>query len=159
LGASIAHAHRHHYPAHANNYGADLAATIEAGQKVTAGDVVSAQIIARTYRAQLESVYRVVDLVLVPVLKWPTPLLGEFERLLREDPVAALAQLQFTIPFNVSGNPTITLPAGFTDGMPVAVQIVGPHFSEGLLFRAGHVFQCATDWHLTKPPNRVCVTT
>jgi Asp-tRNA(Asn)/Glu-tRNA(Gln) amidotransferase A subunit family amidase len=54
--------------------------------------------------------------------------------------------------FDASGNPTITLPCGFTDaGTPVAFQFVAPHFREETLFRAGYAYQRATDWHRHHP--------
>jgi amidase len=52
----------------------------------------------------------------------------------------------------MSGHPTITLPAGFTDrGLPVAVQLVAAHLREDLLVRAGRAFQRETDWHRRHP--------
>ena len=56
--------------------------------------------------------------------------------------------LRFTAPFNMSGNPTITLPGGFTpQGMPVGFQFAAAHDAEALLLRAGHAYQQETDWH------------
>jgi amidase len=61
--------------------------------------------------------------------------------------------LRYTGPFDMSGNPTITLPGGFTDaGLPIGFQIVAPHMREDLLFRAGFAFQQATDFHRRRPP-------
>ena len=61
--------------------------------------------------------------------------------------------MRFTAPFNMSGRPTITLPVGFTrEGLPLGVQLVGPHLREDLLVRAGRAFQNATDWHARRPP-------
>jgi len=55
----------------------------------------------------------------------------------------------------MSGSPTITLPCGFTEaGTPVGFQFVGAHLAEGLLCRAGHAFQAATDWHKRHPALR-----
>jgi len=52
----------------------------------------------------------------------------------------------------MSGSPTITLPCGFTEaGTPVGFQFVGAHLAEGLLCRAGHAFQTATNWHKRHP--------
>ncbi len=53
----------------------------------------------------------------------------------------------------MTGQPTITLPAGFTaKGRPVGVQLIGRHLDEALRARAGHAFQGTTDWHLVRPP-------
>jgi Asp-tRNA(Asn)/Glu-tRNA(Gln) amidotransferase A subunit family amidase len=55
--------------------------------------------------------------------------------------------------FDMSGNPTITLPAGFTvKNTPVAIQLVSAHLDEATLIRAGSAFQRVTDWHSRVPP-------
>ena len=68
------------------------------------------------------------------------------------DPVIA-DLLRHSCPFNLTGHPTITLPAGFTaKGRPVGVQLVGPPLDEAMLCRAGFAFQTATEWHRAVPP-------
>ena len=53
----------------------------------------------------------------------------------------------------MSGSPCLTLPGGMTKGgLPVGFQIVGRHFEESLVLRAGHAFQQATHWHTRRPP-------
>jgi len=60
--------------------------------------------------------------------------------------------VRFTVSFDLTGSPTITLPCGVSaDGLPLGFQLVGPHLSEDLLCRAGHAFQQATDWHQRHP--------
>ena len=62
------------------------------------------------------------------------------------------ALMRFTSPFNMSGSPTITLPPGFASrGTPIAFQLVGRHFFEDLLVRAGRAFQRETDWRRKHP--------
>jgi len=56
-----------------------------------------------------------------------------------------------TLPTNISGIPAISVPCGFTDGLPVGLQLMGPHLSEATLFRTGHAYQQATDWHTNHP--------
>jgi amidase len=67
-----------------------------------------------------------------------------------------LARLtKFTAPFDMSGSPAITLPAGFTEkNTPVAVQLVAAHLDEATLVRAGSALQRVTDWHSRVPPVR-----
>jgi amidase len=69
------------------------------------------------------------------------------------DPVAGLPSLlRFTLPFDASGSPSITLPGGADGkGLPIGFQLVGRHLSEDVLCRAGHAFQQATDWHTRHP--------
>lgn len=55
---------------------------------------------------------------------------------------------------NVAGLPALVIPCGFTtSGLPVALQLVGPPFSEHVLVALGAWFQTVTDWHLRRPPH------
>jgi aspartyl-tRNA(Asn)/glutamyl-tRNA(Gln) amidotransferase subunit A len=53
---------------------------------------------------------------------------------------------------NLAGLPALVLPCGFAEGLPVALQVVGPPFSENLLLAIGREFQQRTDWHRRRPP-------
>jgi amidase len=69
-----------------------------------------------------------------------------------EDPNVLLGILRFTAPFDFSGSPTLTLPNGLDSaGMPLSMQLVGPHLSEDVLVRAGNAFQGVTNWHERRP--------
>jgi aspartyl-tRNA(Asn)/glutamyl-tRNA(Gln) amidotransferase subunit A len=69
-----------------------------------------------------------------------------------EDPVQMYLGDIFTIPAPLAGLPAVSIPCGFdAAGLPVGLQLMGRHFSEGLLLRAAHRYQQATDWHLRVP--------
>jgi aspartyl-tRNA(Asn)/glutamyl-tRNA(Gln) amidotransferase subunit A len=57
----------------------------------------------------------------------------------------------FTIAINLAGIPAMSVPAGFVDGLPVGLQIIGDYFSEARLLNAAHQFQQVTDWHQREP--------
>ena len=60
---------------------------------------------------------------------------------------------RYTAPFDMSGQPTLTLPAGFArDQLPLGMQLVAGHLREDLLVRAGRAFQNNTAWHTRRPP-------
>jgi aspartyl-tRNA(Asn)/glutamyl-tRNA(Gln) amidotransferase subunit A len=62
------------------------------------------------------------------------------------------AWLSFTYPFNLTGQPAATVPAGFTaDGLPVGLQIVGGHLADGLVLRAAAAFEAARPWAQHRP--------
>ncbi len=63
------------------------------------------------------------------------------------DPLAMYLSDVLTVPANLAGIPGLSVPVGFIDGLPVGMQILGPHFSEDLLFRIGHSFEQETEFY------------
>ena len=65
---------------------------------------------------------------------------------------------KYTPPSNLTGLPTISVPCGFgpagdpNEGLPAGLQLIGRAFEEGLLFRAAHAYEQATEWHKMRPP-------
>jgi aspartyl-tRNA(Asn)/glutamyl-tRNA(Gln) amidotransferase subunit A len=68
-----------------------------------------------------------------------------------DDPVQMYFSDICTLPINIAGVPAISIPAGFSEGLPVGMQIIGRPFSEEVLFKTAFTYQQATDWHLKKP--------
>jgi amidase len=63
------------------------------------------------------------------------------------------ALLSFTAPFSLSGNPTISVPCGFSaEGLPLSLKLIGRHAEEGLVMQAGNAYEQATPWHKRRPP-------
>ncbi|WP_434509973.1 Asp-tRNA(Asn)/Glu-tRNA(Gln) amidotransferase subunit GatA [Desulfitobacterium sp. AusDCA] len=67
------------------------------------------------------------------------------------DPLTMYLSDVCTVPINLAGIPALSLPAGFVEGMPVGMQLMGRPFSEGMLYRAAHAFEQNTDFHTRKP--------
>ncbi|MEE8428432.1 MAG: amidase family protein, partial [Gammaproteobacteria bacterium] len=57
-----------------------------------------------------------------------------------------------TIGVNLAGLPGLSMPAGFVDGLPVGLQIIGNFFEESRLLNVAHRYQQVTDWHTRVPP-------
>ncbi len=152
VSAGIANVHRDLYARRAGEYGPGLAGLVEAGLKTSGVNVAAAVNVADLVRARIRAVFDDVDLLLVPAMPMLIPEAGVIEGEMERDLAAAVRAFSYTVPFNVTGSPTITMPAGFHDGLPLAVQLVAPHFGEAALVRAGVAFQSATDWHLARPP-------
>jgi aspartyl-tRNA(Asn)/glutamyl-tRNA(Gln) amidotransferase subunit A len=58
----------------------------------------------------------------------------------------------YTLPFNLSGSPAVTLPCGFdTDGLPIGLQLVGPHMDDARLLRAAALYEAACPWADRRP--------
>jgi aspartyl-tRNA(Asn)/glutamyl-tRNA(Gln) amidotransferase subunit A len=62
-----------------------------------------------------------------------------------------VALVAFTSPFNLTGQPAMSLPCGDVDGLPVGLQIVGRPLDEASVLRVGKAYESATDWHKRKP--------
>jgi aspartyl-tRNA(Asn)/glutamyl-tRNA(Gln) amidotransferase subunit A len=90
--------------------------------------------------------FKSVDLIAGPTAPTVAFKLGE-----KSDPLAMYAADVNTVAVNLAGLPGISLPAGFSDGLPVGLQLIAPAFAESRLLSAGHQFQQATDFHLRTP--------
>jgi amidase len=103
------------------------------------------------FRGAVRLLFESVDFIAVPAQAFAAPTLAKMAAL-GEDASLIAGLLRFTCPFDMTGSPTITLPAGFApNGGPIAFQFVGRHFDEAGLVRAGDAFQRVTDWHTRHP--------
>jgi aspartyl-tRNA(Asn)/glutamyl-tRNA(Gln) amidotransferase subunit A len=68
------------------------------------------------------------------------------------DPVTMYLNDIYTIGANLAGLPAISVPCGLAQGLPVGMQIIGPHFGEERLLNVAHRYQLETDWHRRTPP-------
>jgi len=150
--AEIRCAHAETYPRHADRYGPSLAAMLAGGDALSAIDVARAVQARTVWNGRLGRLFEEIDILLVPAAPGPTPTCAELDAM-QGDAGALMDRIsRYTMPFNVSGSPTLSLPCGFDrNGMPLGLQLVGPHLSEALLCRAGHAFQQATDFHTAHP--------
>jgi len=88
----------------------------------------------------------------VDVLMGPTTPTAAFEIGAKtSDPITMYLNDIYTIGANLAGLPAMSIPCGFAEGLPVGLQIVGPHFSEAKLLNVAHVYQRETDWHTRVP--------
>ena len=69
-----------------------------------------------------------------------------------DDPLQMYLSDICTLPMNIAGIPGISIPAGFVDGLPVGLQIIGKPLSEEMLLRVAFAYEQSTEWHKRKPP-------
>ena len=91
--------------------------------------------------------FKTVDLIAGPTAPTVAFKLGEKT----SDPLAMYAADVNTVAVNLAGLPAISIPAGFSDSLPVGLQLIAPAFAESALLAAAHQFQLATDWHARSP--------
>lgn len=97
------------------------------------------QLIANDFSQAFEQV----DLIIGPTTPEPAFKLGEKTN----DPVTMYLDDLYTTAVNLAGLPALSAPCGFSQGLPLGMQLIGPHFAEGRLLAAAHAYQQATDWH------------
>lgn len=103
-------------------------------------------------RKTITQVFSGVDLIVTPTTPVP-PITIDEALSMSVPPPPGEVWLRNTRPFNVYGLPAISIPCGFTHaGLPIGLQIAGPHFAEGKVLAFAHAFEQATSWHEHTPP-------
>ena len=150
--AETALTHRDNYDANAEKYGPVLTNLIEAGRRVDATDLLEIGYRRMAFEGAMHALFDEVELIILPAMNVAAPTNEDLARQVN-DLSARMARLLFTAPIDMSRHPSLTLPGGATEhGLPVAFQLIGPHFGEAHLLAAGHLFQRETDWHQRRPP-------
>lgn len=103
---------------------------------------------ARTLiRQDFEKVFEEVDFLVAPTTTTTAFEIGGKI----EDPLEMYLADILTVPVNLAGVPSVAIPCGFSDDMPVGMQLIGKHFDEKTLYRAAYAFEQATDYHTKRP--------
>ncbi len=108
---------------------------------------LKAQQIRRLISDDFRQAFERVDVIVGPTTPTPAFKLGEKFN----DPVTMYLSDIFTIACNLAGLPGMSVPAGFVNGLPVGLQIIGNYFAEDRLLNVAHRYQQVTDWHQRQP--------
>jgi aspartyl-tRNA(Asn)/glutamyl-tRNA(Gln) amidotransferase subunit A len=106
-----------------------------------------AQQIRRLIKQDFVEAFEQVDVIMGPTTPHTAWKLGEKS----DDPVAMYLEDIFTLSVNLAGLPAMSIPAGFSEGLPVGLQLIGNYFAESKLLNVAHQFQQHTDWHRQQP--------
>ena len=107
-----------------------------------------AQKVRTLIKGDFEKAFETVDVVAAPVAPTTAFRIGEHT----DDPLAMYLEDVFTLPANLAGVPGLSFPVGFDKaGLPIGMQLMGPHFREDILLQTAHAYQQVTDWHERKP--------
>lgn len=109
---------------------------------------LKAQRVRTLLRQDFENALQECDALLAPVCPTTAFKLGEKIG----DPLSMYLSDVYVVATNPAGVPALCLPCGFSDGMPVGMQLIGRHLDEATLLQIGHAYQQVTDWHLRQPP-------
>lgn len=121
---------------------------IRTGEKVSAAEYIERRRELDGARRHIRNVFAEVDVLVTPTTPIPAPKIAELKANADALRPAELKLLRNTRPFNVWGLPAISLPCGFTQsGLPIGLQIAGPHWREDIVLQFAHAYEQATAWH------------
>ena len=109
---------------------------------------LKAQKVRSLINADFRRAFDEVDVLMGPTAPTPAFPIGAKT----DDPILMYLNDIYTIGANLAGLPAVSVPCGLVGGLPVGLQIIGPHFSEERLLAVAHAWQRATDWHRRLPP-------
>ena len=146
LHAEALEEHRALIRDHAGDYGRPTLQCLAFGAAIGADDVAKAREAQTRLTADMLAAMDGHDLILTATTLTPALPFSAF------DGENAVWTPMRTIAFNLTGQPALSLPAGFENGLPLGMQLAGRHGDEDLLCMAGHAFERATDASVQRPP-------
>ncbi|MGE0701719.1 MAG: amidase, partial [Hyphomicrobiaceae bacterium] len=139
--------HRHHLQERPEDYGALARQRLVGGAAFSAADYVDAMRMRARLIALTSERMAGLDAILTVSSMDPPPPIDDAEACARVYPRQARQ------PFNVTGQPALAMPAGFTaDGLPLSLQLIGHAWTEPRLYRIAHAYEQATSWTKRRPP-------
>lgn len=148
------------YAYHAENvakspelYQPETVRRIQTGENVSDAELTQRRRELEDTRRGIQRVFAEVDVLVTPTTPMPAPLIADLKANPEAVRPAELRLLRNTRPFNVWGLPAISIPCGFTQsGLPIGLQIAGPHWREDLVLRLAHAYEQATAWRKRQCP-------
>jgi len=153
VGAQFYAAWADQLPAAESQLDPKLVTFIRRGGAVTAREYLAALRAVERYWLEAQTFLSRFDLVLTPTVAVPPFAAAEGPpREIGGEPVSVLGWMPFTFPFNLTGQPAASVPAGWTDdGLPVGLQIVGPLRQDRVVLAASSAFEAACPWSQHHP--------
>jgi len=108
---------------------------------------LKAQRVRTLIRQEFDQAFARVDALVTPTSPTAPFKLGEKV----DDPLQMYLSDVCTLPINIAGLPAVSIPAGFADGLPIGMQVIGKPFSEETILKIAYAYQQATEWHKRKP--------
>ena len=98
-------------------------------------------------KQDFELAFKDADVLIAPTMPYPAFKLGEKI----DDPLSLYLADVDTVPINLAGVPSISVPCGFSQGLPIGMQVIGKHFDEATILRTAYTFEENTDFHTREP--------
>ncbi len=135
-------------------YQPETLARVHSGAEIAARTYIQARRELARGRRVFERAFDRVDVLVTPTMPVPPSTTAEMNKDRESSTRLGSTYIRNTAPFNVWGNPAITVPCGFTrSGLPLGLQIIGPNGSEALVLQVARAYEKAAKWH-TRVPER-----
>jgi amidase len=139
------------YPARASEYSPGFRSFLKLGASIRGQDYANAHMVRERFANRLQQLFDQIDVIACPSMLSATlpndAIPGDAGAFAEPNPLLA-----FTAPFNMSRNPTLSMPGGPGNGAPPpSLQLVGRQLGEATLIRLGSAYQRATEWHTQRP--------
>jgi aspartyl-tRNA(Asn)/glutamyl-tRNA(Gln) amidotransferase subunit A len=153
--------HDHYLRTRPRDYSPGLLYSLIAGLLTPAPVYVQAQRVRRLICQEFDEAFKSVQVILAPTIFSPAPTIDDCNRGYIEvdgkrinlQDRAGNFLTRYTIPFNVTGLPDMSICCGFSSGgLPIGMQIVAPPFREDVVFQVAEAYERATEWHKRNPP-------
>jgi aspartyl-tRNA(Asn)/glutamyl-tRNA(Gln) amidotransferase subunit A len=152
--------HDHYLRTRPRDYTPGLLYGLIAGLLIPAPVYVTAQRVRRLLSQEFDSAFENVQVIVAPTLFSTAPTVEDCKRgyieadgnRIKLQDRAGNFLTRYTIPFNVTGLPTISVCCGFSSsGLPIGMQVSAPSFQEGTVFQVAHAYERAADWYKRTP--------
>jgi len=148
--AALSHAHA--YPSARSSYSDTYAMLLDTGIATSAMDYAAVAIWRREFLGGLRRLFQSVDMLIAPAIPVEPPSVADMAATVSAPPLSAAPLLAYTIPFNLAGVPTLSLPMGHgPSGAPLGFQLIGPELGEAALLSAGAAYEQATGFSKLHP--------
>jgi len=125
---------------------------VESGKKITTEAYIEGRRELDRLRRRVREVFVNVDLLITPTTPVSPATIAESANAEVPPPGGVGFSLRNTQPFDIFGLPAISVPCGFTSsGLPIGLQITGPHWGEPAVLALAHAYEQATEWHMRRP--------
>ena len=145
--------HKQNISNHPETYTDEIRARLQSAMTIAAVDYVQAQRARRWFIEKMNHAMRHVDVIITPTVPEQTPTIEEADTRPGENVAQKGGDLpNFTGVFNTTGQPSMSVPCGFTkNGMPIGLMITGHHFDEATVLRVGNAYESLAPWHTYRP--------
>jgi aspartyl-tRNA(Asn)/glutamyl-tRNA(Gln) amidotransferase subunit A len=144
--------HHHNIKTRPEDFGKDVRISLQLGELPSAVEYVQAQQIRHRMKKEFQEAFKSVDAIIAPTLPFTAPTIGQEISLLNNKELRVADELiRLQSPANLTGLPSISVPCGLSDGMPVGIQFYGNAFNEQIILNIAHVFESTNPMQNKKP--------